>query len=317
MQRYRLVGSVLALALALAGACKPPKPKKPPSPGAAETGAAETEGAETEDTDAELADAVQAEVDLAPFEGMMKICFGDAGHPAGAIAGVVELPSFDELPVFLARPQGDAKQGILVFDPSDPECTAYSLGSAQAETQADVLAEGEPQRVFLAPQSPDDGSCEYDACPVAVVVEADDGTPTLAARTTASCNAAALASVRIFEDRDSLELRCTSMSGPDAIDRLMLLHVVEDRLRIVLDVEFGGSAIDETTVEDEEQCTLESEGKLEVVSKGAVPSLEVLEVVDLFEGTQATWTWSAQDRAFVRGEDTPVDIQARRSCGAG
>jgi hypothetical protein len=250
-------------------------------------------------------------IDLAALNALLRRCNGDDPYPLGTVAGAERLGPWGDEPVYLAHMTGDPTRRVLLFDAPGDDCPAFILG-AGASVPGDFLGEGITHTAILLSQSVDSAPCDDDDCPVAVLVRDEGGAVLSAIRPGLACNAAALSKLRLFPDRDSLELRCTT-GDVDAVRTVTLFHAFDRTLRPLATFDHERITIDPES--DDRICTRRSTGSHEITATGVAPALAVLAVNDRHEGSHAVWTFSPTEQRLVAGPRTPTKLRSStRTC---
>ncbi|HEY0132765.1 MAG TPA: hypothetical protein VGB85_01760 [Nannocystis sp.] len=252
-------------------------------------------------------------VELAALDALLRPCQGEEeGHPLGTLVSVERLGAWKDRPVYLARTTGGGDVRMLLFADTTGSCPAFVLGPEAAQVRGDFFGEGTQRTAGLLSQASDGVRCDNDACPVAVLLRDEDGVVLAAANPGLECETYTLASVRLFADRDSIELRCSG-GTVDTAREIQLLHAFGRELRPLLAFDAGITTV--TLSEDEtRECTSRSrDGSYEIKATGAAPVVEVFAVSDLQAATRATWTFDAAQQRMVQGTPVPVKLPAPRA----
>lgn len=255
------------------------------------------------------AEPAPEEVDVAALNALLPGCTGvDEPYPLGAVASAERVAALDEGRVFLARMTAGGDKRVLMFDPRhrSSSCPAFVLGPGVARASGDYLGEGAPREVELLSQADDGVPCSSDACSVALVIRDPAGVVLAAVDPSLDCETYTLKTVRLFADRDSIELRCNSFNV-NTMRGVHLFHVFGRALRPLLG--FNASIIDVSLTEDEKRvCTSRSKnGGYKITARGASPVVEVVAMTELREATRTRWAFSAAEQRMVPG--TPVRKQ--------
>lgn len=253
------------------------------------------------------------ERDLLAVDALLGSCQGEsAGHPLGTAVRVEALGPWGVERVFRVATAASGERRLLVFENPDGDCHAFVLGTEAAAVRGDFLGDGTPHTAVLLSQANDDVTCNNDACPVALLVRDDAGVLLGAIDPQLGCETYALKAVRMFADRDSIELRCTAGSV-DMERKVGLFHMVGPTLRPLLTFVAGRTSM-ELTEDQKRMCTSRSkDGSYKIKTKGAIPVVEVFEVTDLQAATRAEWTFSATEQGMIRGTATEVKLPAAKA----
>lgn len=246
--------------------------------------------------------------DTAPFAQMLTTCKADwdDAPDLGAIASVVQLGVQDGQPIFHAHMAKRAKQVIFVGTraTADP-CPVFPIGRAAAGAYGDFLGDGRRLRAFVVMENA--GLCASKACTAAVVVRDDKKNFLAVGWTEQVCDAPEAKRVRIFDDRDSLELRCHTSIGVDTRHAVLLFHATGRAFAPILVAQLG-VATNEGEPDDEgnvELCTTPPSGFMRVVKRGAAPVIEVFEpgdeAGDVPTGNLVSYGYDAKLARFVAG----------------
>ena len=248
--------------------------------------------------------------DRVALDARLGLCHGDGdGHPFGAIMSAERL---GDAQVLIMRTPDGALRRVLLFEQAGGTCPAFAVVPEAAYVRGDYLGDGTQRTVALLSQADDGVSCDKDACPVAVLVRDEMGVVLAAVDPGLGCETYTLATVRLFADRDSIELRCNG-GTVDTERRVQLLHVFGDALRPLLAFTAGVTRVT-LTEDDKRMCTSRSkDGSYEIKAKGAAPVVEVFEVSDLRQATRATWTFDAAQQRMVQGKQISVKLAAPRA----
>ena len=251
-------------------------------------------------------------VDLAALTEALIVCNGDeGGHPLGDIAGAQELAQAGDEQAFLARMTRGGDERVLMFRGDEVYgCGAFVVDAPATKVAGDWFGEGRSREVELLSQKDDGVPCDDDACPVALIVREGDAI-VAATRPGLECSTVTLSPIKLFDDRDSLELHCVT----DESETLWIGHAFERALRPVLEAEVGFTDISPSKRRDR-VCTRRWEGAWRIVSTGDAPIVEVTEIdlEALGKGSKTTWTYAAAERRFEAGAVEAVELASKRVC---
>lgn len=249
--------------------------------------------------------------DRPAVDALLRQC-GEEGHPLGTVVSAQPSRPGGAAQMLFMRATDGALHRALLFAQRTGTCPAFALVPEAAYVRGDYLGDGTQRTAALLSQADDGVSCDDDACPVAVLVRDEMGVVLAAVDPGLGCETYTLATVRLFADRDSIELRC-SAGSVDAGRTVQLLHVFGDELRPLLAFTAGVTRV--TLTGDEKRvCTSRSkDGSYEIKTKGAAPVVEVFEVSDLQKSTRTTWTFDAAQQRMVAGKTTPVKLAVPRA----
>lgn len=226
-------------------------------------------------------------------------------------------------PVGEAAVHAIARSGerFLVFPATDEhECEVYPLARSAA------LAGGRfgfaQKAMALRPKQ-----CSSGACPVAIAVRGKAQRPLQALRAEVHCDAGvSLRALKLFDDRDSLELVCQSSAGAGWKEQRLLLDVAGDTLLTLLRADTGSylaPSPEEQKAGVRAQCPV---GSLRVEQTGASP---LVRHVDPSAATAATFhdgkgTLPARQLGYdakrhvlfpTGAPDVPTAVDSRAACG--
>ncbi len=249
-------------------------------------------------------------VDLVELTEALRVCDED-GHPLGEVVEAEALALGGEQRVFLARMGNE--QVLLFQGETVYGCGAFVIDTPAATVEGDWFGEGRSRTVELFSQRDDGVPCDSDACPIALVVREDDAI-VAAVRPDLACETVTLTPVKLFDGRDSLELRCVAGGGADASETLWIGHAFERAMQPVLVADVG--LVFASPSKGDRVCTRRWTGGWRIVRTGATPVVEVVEVDfdDLGKGSKATWTYAAQEQTFVPDTAEVVELRSKRTC---
>lgn len=279
-------------------------------------GEAKTRGQANASVPAEPAKSAPPAVDLAALTEELIVCDGDdGGHPLGDVAGAEELAQSGDGQAFLARMTRGGDERVLLFrGDAVYGCGAFVVDAPAAKTGGDWFGDGRSREVELLSQDDDGLPCDDDACPIALIVREGD-TIVTAIRPGLDCATATLAPVKLFDDRDSLELHCVPPDGTDSVETLWIGHAFDRVMRPVLTADVSLTEVSPSKRPDT-VCTRRWKGAWRIVGAGETPVVEVIEVdfEALGKGSKATWTYAAAERRFRRGAVEVVELASKRVC---
>jgi hypothetical protein len=209
---------------------------------------------------------------------------------------------------------------FLVFPATDEnECEVYPL--ARPASLAGGRFGFASKAMALRPEQ-----CSSGACPVAIAVRGKAQRPLQALRAEVHCDAGVrLRPLKLFADRDSLELVCQSSAGAGWKEQRLLLDVAGDTLLTLLRADTGSYLAptpEEQKAGRRAQCPV---GSLRVEQTGAAP---LLRHVDPSAATAATFhdgkgTLPARQLGYdarrhvlvpTGAPDIPTAVDARAAC---
>ena len=249
-----------------------------------------------------------AVTDTAPFAQMLAACNADwdDAPDLGAIASIVQLGVQDGQPIFHAHMAKKAKQVLFVGTrATTAPCPVFPVGRAAAGAYGDFLGDGRRLRAFVVMENA--GLCASKACTAAVVVRDDKKNFLAVGWTKQVCDAPEAKRVKIFDDRDSVELRCHTSIGVDTRHSVLLFHATGQAFAPILTAQLGVETNEGEPDEEGnmELCKTPPSGFMKVVERGAAPVIEVFEpkneAADVPTGELVRYRYDAKKGRFVAG----------------
>lgn len=163
---------------------------------------------------------------------------------------------------------------------------------------------------------------DCEGCPMDVSVSGTSGVRVVERMDQACTSGGVVAIVKLFDDVDSVALRCRIGGGAGMYhERLHILHVRDGRIATLLEADMGFHEEPTAAEAADGACPAEPAGWMKVVSRGVRPVIEVLEATsaDMYDGQGTApvvvWTWDPNAGQLVRTAEARVEpYDMRRAC---
>lgn len=165
---------------------------------------------------------------------------------------------------------------FLAFPLVETGCEVYALG--HPASQLDGHFGAGTKAIALRPSR-----CGGGDCPIALAIRGKADLPILALRTSASCDVAAeLHRLKLFADRDVIELVCRNSAGAGWSERHVLFDATEDTLVTLYSLDAGSYVAVTRSEQRAGECASYPVGSIRVEKVGDQP---LVRVVDPATGT--------------------------------
>jgi|SRR5579871_3020586 len=195
-------------------------------------------------------------------------------------------------------------------------CERFPIGRALDRAHGRFLVGGGELKAYAI--APAGDACTGDYCPLVVVLRGADERPLAALRTRETCDAGAtLHAVKLFPDRDSLEVACRTASGAGWSERRFLVDaaIARGEWIALFAVDTGSHQSLSPDEKAAGQCAPDPVGWIKVERIDARPVLRALDPTnaDLTDGRGTVparaFVFDPAKRAFVPSPAPPVPTQ--------